>query len=167
MSANISISIKSTAGWLAGLMIASTANAGSAYLPATGPTPLRFEIAMIRPVTFLPVSTASVDPKKEEAPITPAETATNLPETIADIVSQAAATPAPLADDSSANSLSAHSVAENMLIITPQMLSEYFKPFGNGTNLAGVSVLLPMPVGFTPPMEKDRATSRATYKKVQ
>jgi hypothetical protein len=53
--------------------------------------------------------------------------------------------------------------ADNLLVITPQMLTEFFKPFPNGTN-GGVSGYVPVQIGFTPPTEKNPPSSRATYK---
>jgi len=53
--------------------------------------------------------------------------------------------------------------ASDLLPVSPQMLTEYFKPVANGTNAAS-SVVMPVPVapvGFTPPIAKP--ASRATY----
>ena len=57
-----------------------------------------------------------------------------------------------------------HSLTDRPLIVTPQMLAEYFKPAANGTNAAGVSVFLPVSVSFKPPTDTVPPRSRATYK---
>lgn len=159
--------------WLATLLaLASAAQAGSAYLPLTGPPPLRFEVAFIRPAALLPVvATPTIAEKIEEkkpAGTTPAATnlseKTSAPEELLHSGSETNPPPTAAFEVPTANSFAAHSLADNLLVITPQMLSEYFKPLGGSTNAGGVSVILPLPVGFTPPTEKNPPSSRATYK---
>jgi len=54
--------------------------------------------------------------------------------------------------------------ADNMLTITPTMLTEFFKPGGNGTNQAPAVVVLPDQMNFQPPIPRDTPSSSATYK---
>jgi hypothetical protein len=56
----------------------------------------------------------------------------------------------PLPEDANSfrNSPAATVPASDLLVITPQMLVDYFKPGQSPTNAANVSVLVP--VGFTP-----------------
>lgn len=48
--------------------------------------------------------------------------------------------------------------------ITPQLLSEFFRPGASRTNSVGVAVWMPVEVNFTPPIPKPEVSSRATYK---
>lgn len=175
MSARISATGRTAGVWLAALMAMATAvDAGSAYLPVIGPTPLRFEAAMTRAFDFSSVGKAAVvpPPKTEAAPkwMEPAHGSTNTTTTVVSstesngsILSVAVPTPLPEEPAAPAEFVAPHP-ADNLLVITPQMLAEYFKPFPGATNAAGVSVFLPVQVGFTPPTDKAPVASRATYK---
>ncbi|MBC8095395.1 MAG: hypothetical protein H7Y43_06260 [Akkermansiaceae bacterium] len=68
--------------------------------------------------------------------------------------------PQPLAQ--SQNSETAQPAANELLIVSPQMLIDYFKPMAGSTNGSGVSVL--MPVNFTPATPAATPSSRAIYK---
>ena len=150
------------------LLLAAQENRGfSAYLKQTGPTPLRFSIATAVPTSFVlpaelveppkPTNTteAAVSPAISTAtnsmPVTPASTpATNAQPTVSSTEPAAKPTPTPSASE--------------LLPVSPQMLTEYFKPVAESTNAASnvvVPVTTPLPVGFTPPLVKP--ASRATY----
>ena len=146
-------------------MLAAAANAGSAYLPVTGPTPLRFEIAMTRVFDFASVGKILVLPLRPESvetnivsPVVTVTESNTSPATIT-ISTTSGGDEAPAPEPP----VAPHP-ADNLLVITPQMLAEYFKPFPGATNAGGVSVFLPVQVGFTPPTDKAPVASRATYK---
>jgi len=132
------------------------------YLRCIGPAPLRFALAKpIHPqrvASFaIPDDTHPAEPALPTATSTtnPVQTATN--DVVALVQSQAAIT----------NSVSTPKAdfvpADNMLTITPTMLTEYFKP-GGGTNQAPAVVVLPEQMNFQPPIPKDTPSSSATYK---
>ena len=149
----------------------ATALAGrsDAYLPATGPAPLRFEVAMVRSFTFpklkpADISTktnvtektqsasASTEKSSAAAPSDPAQEINPLPQTnpIGESV-------LPIGQRSSDPSSAAGDT-----LITPQILTEYLKPNLGATNGPSASVLVPF--NFTPPTAKSPGESRATYK---
>lgn len=151
----------------AGLLAAvAAAPAGSAYLPVTGPTPLRFEVAFVRPaVLALATAPASLPEKPEANPPAPTGAApTNTTEEIRYSAGEPQAAPVAAGETEMSDASVIHPSADNLLVITPQMLAEYFKPAPGGTNAAGVSAFLPVSVSFTPPTDKPQARSRATYK---
>ena len=174
MSARISATGRTIGVWPAVLMATATAiNADSAYLPVTGPPPLRFEVAMTRTFDFSTVGKNAVPPPKTEAVsvlMEPAHGSTNAAATVVSItesngsvLSVALPNTAPEESVVPEPPVAPHP-ADNLLVITPQMLAEYFKPFPGATNAAGVSVFLPVQIGFTPPTDKAPVASRATYK---
>jgi hypothetical protein len=136
----------------------------SAYLQQIGPTPLRFSLATASLSFVLPPS------------LTTAAAPTNSPSSSAKVTSKGtdglvgphvpnsgstnafvtSATSAPSPDDSAPSAS-----ASDMLVVSPQMLTEYFKPDPIGTNSAS-TVVVPVPVGFTPPSVKP--ASQATYR---
>jgi hypothetical protein len=152
------------------------ARGGGAYLPITGPTPLRFEVVMARTFALPPGKPAEHPAKTDDAKpvIEPIQALTNaVPGPLTVSVSSAepdmgAAPTAPqtfsLGESLAPIPTAAYSPAGGTTLITPQIVAEYFKPAPGSTNAAGVSVFLPVPVGFTPPMENPPASSRATYK---
>lgn len=155
---------------LATLLSALDVPAGTAYLPITGPTPLRFEAVRVRPA----VTSALNDPSKisdkfsDKSPGKIPDAATNAavppPETSWPVAPEVSAPPVVTTTVESSAPYAVRPVTDNPLVITPQMLVEYFRPAAGATNGAGVSVFMPLPVGFTPPMEKTPVSSRATYK---
>lgn len=162
---------KLAGAWLAANMVITPALATvSAYLPVTGPTPLRFEVATTHPFDFSSVGKVVVPPKTEMIPqaVDPAPTNTASPvvsitESNDSVVSVALPATTPEEPLVPASFMSPHP-AGNLLVITPEILAEYFRPAPGATNAAGVSVFLPVQVGFTPPADKNPAQSRATYK---
>lgn len=54
--------------------------------------------------------------------------------------------------------------ASEMLFVTPQMLVDFFKPIPGVTNTAPVRVLVPVDIGFQPPLVQPAPPSRAIYR---
>jgi len=54
--------------------------------------------------------------------------------------------------------------ASDLLLVTPQMLGEFFKPVPGVTNTAPLRVLVPMDVEFQPPLARPPASSQAIYR---
>lgn len=163
--------------------IATAKNTAIGYLAKVGPVPLRFQprptkIAILPPLpedspapaanpsTPTPASDSNPipDPKPgaptESAPVEPppptAPLSDLLEEKNTDSLLPRVETPAMIPDEKP------HS-ANDLLVITPQMLIDYFKPAGGSTtNTTGVSVL--GPVNFMPPAPSTPPSSRAVYK---
>ena len=170
MNTRFSTSRKLAAAWIASMLASATAMAArgdGAYLPITSPTPLRFAVPMARTFALPPVKSNDAKPV-----IDPAQSPTNaVPEPLtgsgtepnlgaAPVFPQ----PFPLGESMSPVPAAGNSQAGDVPPITPQILAEYFKPVPGSTNAPGVSVFLPVQIGFIPPMEKPPASSRATYK---
>ena len=155
------------------LVLVSSVQAGNAYLPVTGPTPLRIEVAMTRPVDFSSYGKVTESHAKTDVSSPAAEPAVDSKTPLNAMVSVTesnGSVPAVAVPGNSGEETPSESAlppilrpADNLLVITPQMLTEFFKPFPNGTN-GGVSVYVPVQIGFTPPTEKNPPSSRATYK---
>ncbi len=165
----------------------------SGYLPRTGPVPLRFESeATPPPPLVLPpllmedappapvVESAAVTPPPENLgpaplPTPPSAGETNsivaTPETpptdasaatLDQLFGGAKSNPAALPEPTPSPATQATTASE-MLVVTPQMLIEYFKPQAAGTpQAAGVSAFVP--VGFAPPTSGTAPASQATYR---
>jgi hypothetical protein len=135
------------------------------YLKQIGPSPLRFSLATATFSFALPpvlierpamtnspeiavVKANSVDTNAvavQAAPISPLP-ANNIP-AISNPILPNNSTPRPSASD--------------LLVVSPQMLTEFFKPGLDGTNSPS-AVVVPVPVGFTPPSVTP--SSQAIYK---
>lgn len=148
--------------------LAAQENRGfSAYLTQTGPSPLRFSIATVFPASFV-LPAALVEPNKAtnatETAVSPTiSSSTNTVAAVSTSVPISNAQPTVSSPESPAKPAPAPSASE-MLVVSPQMLTEFFKPVAEGTNSASaviVPVTSPVPVGFTPPSA--RPPSRATY----
>jgi hypothetical protein len=61
----------------------------------------------------------------------------------------------------STNSAVQSQTAKNLLVVSPEMLVDYFKPNNSATNAANVHVLVP--VNFTPPVSASIPSSQAIY----
>jgi len=135
----------------------------SAYLKQIGPAPLRFSLTTPVPASLaLPVSLIEREaPTNSPSIDSPAETSDNTNAIVAPPEAVSAPPPKPvvMSAESPAND-SANPPASDLLPVSPQMLTEYFKPVTEGTNSAG-EVSVPVPVGFTPP--SPQPSSRATY----
>ena len=145
------------------------AKSASGYLPRIGPTPLRLvPVKTEPPQAVLPP--LAVDDRVEE-PSQPEPIVqhafnlndyldsnlplwTGLAEAIAKRVF-----PDPGTEKAPKEPLPAVSPPNDMVVVTPQMLVDYFRPIGSATNAPEVSVTVP--VGFMPPAIP--APSRATY----
>lgn len=140
---------------------APAARGAEAYLTQIGPPPLRFSLATAHFSFTLPsalvertaptnaeeitmAKTNSVDKPAETNVVAvqqtpaPASTTTN---------SIAPVQPNPVGQPNPVNSASAN----DLLVVSPQMLTEFFKPGSDATNSANTPVVMPAPVGFTPP----------------
>lgn len=54
--------------------------------------------------------------------------------------------------------------ASEMLIVTPQMLVDFFKPLPGLSNAAPVRVIVPVDIGFQPPLVQPAPSSQAIYR---
>jgi hypothetical protein len=148
-------------------LFAAQENRGfSAYLKDTGPSPLRFSVATAVPASYM-LPTALVELQKPTNTTEIAVSATNSGQTnavaAAPTSTPAANAPAVSGTDSPAKPAPTPSASE-LLVVSPQMLTEFFRPVAEGTNSASavvVPVMTPLPVGFNPPVMK--SPSRATY----
>jgi len=138
---------------------------GGAYLPMIGPAPLRFEtatvhakvISWISPTADKPAVTAEMN-SPPEIPAGPAKTDGAIPLTNMKTDAAVPALPENLSTNSPAE---AHS-ANDLLVVTPEMLVDYFKPESAETNQTNVRVLAP--VGFMPPSSAASPSSQAIYR---
>lgn len=137
------------------------------YLKQTGPAPLRFSNATAVPVSFV-LPTALVEPTKPTNATEIAVSAATSPQTNAAPVAPASApipnAQSPIASAEMPANPTPKPSASELLVVSPQMLTEFFRPAPEGTNAAStvvVPVTTPVPVGFTPPSLKP--PSRATY----
>jgi hypothetical protein len=149
------------------LLLATQENRGfSAYLKQIGPSPLRFSLATAVPTTFV-LPPELVEPQKPTnttaTAVSPAiSTETNAVPAVPVTTPATNAEPTSLSPETPAKPNPTPSASE-MLVVSPQMLTEFFKPAKN-TNAADnvvTPVTTPVPVGFTPPSAKPG--SRATY----
>jgi hypothetical protein len=136
----------------------------NAYLKQTGPCPLRFSLFNFVPASFaLPKSLV-----ERQAPTNTAQvaTVTNTSTGTNAVASTLPPVPAPPTNPSvqtaidTQNSSVPKPPASDLLVVSPQMLTEFFKPVANETNSPG-DASVPLPVGFTPPSAPP--SSRATY----
>jgi len=144
----------------------ATARASDAYLPLIGPPPMRFEVALAK--TFVYTRAKAVVEETKPLAIASTNAVVELPNvSVPEPVTNAVSEILPSVPDNETVApvfTPPYSPAAEMLLITPQMLAEYFKPAPGATNAAGVSVFVPVQLGFTPPTEKTPPSSRATYK---
>ncbi len=138
---------------------------GEAYLPLVGPPPMRFEATTSDATRFSwtppALTPPTVDVETSLPPVTPTIPVNN-------VVSQppvieAASVPASSPPENLPTKKSAIETpsANNLLIVTPEMLVDYFKPNNDATNAANVHVLVP--VNFTPPVSVSTPSSHASY----
>ena len=137
------------------------------YLKQTGPSPLRFSLVAAAPSSFV-LPAELVEPKKPTNTTEIAVSPMNSAQTNA-IPTAPTSTPATNAQPAASSTEmpvkpAANQPASDLLVVSPQMLTEFFRPAAEGTNAvnpAVVPVTTPVPVGFTPPLVKP--PSRATY----
>lgn len=147
---------------LLSLLAAPQTRGNGAYLKQIGPPPLRFSPALAclksftlpfslieraAPTNVTQIASASAKPVETTVISSPSPS----------IPPPAATTSVPPIPDPTPTPAPSASV---MLPVSPQMLTEFFKPGADGTN-AAPAVILPVAVGFTPPSVKP--ASRATY----
>lgn len=146
------------------LYAAPETRGNSPYLKQGGPPPLRFSLAMANLASLALPASLSENP----APTNTTEVAVNKSDTTVTNtiplsilgISPSASTLPVSTNPILPNTSPATPAASDMLVVSPQMLTEYFKPGPDGTNSAN-TVILPVAVGFTPPSAKP--SSRATY----
>ncbi|MGO8766844.1 MAG: hypothetical protein ACLQSR_17135 [Limisphaerales bacterium] len=134
------------------------------YLALVGPPPLRFE----SPIQYENNFTGM--PKPEPAPVIIAETnATVVTATTSNTnsvsalsgTSQSPASTTSSPENLSTNAIAPASSANDLLVVTPEMLVDYFKQNGGSTNSNNVRVAAP--VDFTPPPPASNPSSQAIY----
>jgi hypothetical protein len=135
----------------------------NAYLKQTSPSPLRFNpVGLVNSSFVLPESLVERQTPPNTNTISSAATTTI--GTNAAVQQQSPSVPASnpvlYTTANPQNSTTATPPASDMLPVSPQMLTEFFKPVADGTNSPG-TVVVPVPVGFTPPSATP--PSRATY----
>jgi hypothetical protein len=136
----------------------------AAYLPLVGPPPMRFEKATDGSTKISWTPPALIPPAVVVEP-TPQNVTPTIP--VNNVVSphsvvEPAKTPVPLPTENlSTNSTVQAKSANELLLVTPEMLVDYFKPNHNATNAANVRVLAP--VNFTPPASASMPSSQASY----
>jgi hypothetical protein len=135
-----------------------------AYLALVGPPPLRFEAVVKygKDFSWMPaILSSQVIVSKTNIP---SVTATNLITNavippLAEPQGQASVPPPP--ENLSTNSPPQTQPANDLLVITPEMLVDYFKPNNTATNSNNVRVVAP--VEFTPPATATMPSSQAIY----
>ena len=150
------------------LLLAQENRGFAAYLKQTGPAPLRFSTAKAVPLSFV-LPAALAEPQKPTNTVEIATSATTSAQTnaiaAAPVSTPATNSPTTVSNPESPAKPTSTPSASEMLVVSPQMLTEFFKPvMEGGTNAAStviVPVTTPIPVGFTPPSV--RPPSRATY----
>jgi hypothetical protein len=142
---------------LAMLMACDCSQAGAMpYLAAIGPVPLRFE-------SVVPAKVFSWEPSSPitiQAPPPPVVFKYLAPKPVVEVTTNQALSVA-IPADTSTNSVPPPHSANDLLVVTPEMLVDYFKPGGNATNQPDSRVLAP--VGFTPPPSVTSPSSQAIY----
>ena len=141
---------------------------GAGYLPLVGPPPLRFEkVAEPRIFSWAPavlVPVASTPPpvavETNFQPVTSTVPANNVISSPAPI-EPASVPPRSPPENLSTNSMVQSRPANDLLVVTPEMLVDYFKPNRDAAKVADVHVLAP--VNFTPPASVSNPSSQAIY----
>jgi len=147
---------------------------GIGYLPRVGPPTLRITV---RPLLPKPFAAVVVPPLITPPPAdSKAETMAKIPPATNSVANESTtetSSSGPLASllptsvkpnearSDSASSAATVGAANDLLVVTPQMLIEYFRVPPGATNGPGVGVYLP--VGFTPPLAPS-ASSQAIYR---
>jgi hypothetical protein len=139
---------------------------GGAYLPLVGPPPLRFEKAMshAKTISWVPPVLTPPPIAVETNPI-PVSINSSMP--IENVVTPPPATPAitasapPMPENLPAIPTVQPRPANDLLVVSPDMLVDYFRPNNHVKNAADVHVLAP--VNFTPPPSVSMPSSQAIY----
>jgi hypothetical protein len=152
-----------------GMVVAYPVPGEVAYLPSIGPVPLRFETAT-RPGPS-PAGKTLRAMRQPEAAATNGVGLINIPPTATNTTNTLSAVSAPVAD-SGAKTNSETSLVTTFAfggtgnstdLILPQKLADYFQPAAGGDKTNETAVFVPEGIGFTPPLPKAAAESRAVY----
>lgn len=147
------------------LMVLSAApqsHGDDAYLHRIGPAPLRFSLAAATfsfhlPAILLPPTAPTNSTELAAGTNSVSTNSASIP--FATVPLPPNFVPPPAVADPTNHSVQTAS-ASDLLVVSPQMLTEYFQPGSEGTNSAA-SDTLPAP-GFTPPLI--HPSSQATYR---
>lgn len=160
------LNTRSLAATVAALLLctARESRGSNGYLSQIGPPPLRFSLATASLSFILPPSLINVplptNTTKIASSPTPTAGTNSTPGFTGPKMASTSVFTTSTSPDPSENAPQPTPAASDMLVVSPQMLTEYFKPDPNGPNSGGV--LVPVPVGFTPPTVKP--SSQATYR---
>jgi len=153
------------------------------YLPAIGPAPMRYGTP---PPSDTPVTWKELNPvpATNEDTNAPSPTVPAVTNTVSAATNTVAAVVVPKSVDtnetliasSAANSNETNFVSQlippeiltlapaNAPMVTPQILADYLQPGPVGKNPRGGGILMPVDVGFNPPVAAPAPESRAIYK---
>jgi hypothetical protein len=138
---------------------------GAAYLAMIGPSPLRFEAAAV-PAKFFswtpPVADKPAVIAQTNSPPLITAVSTNTGDAIPPAEAKTGASVPAMPENLSTNLPAETHSADELLVVTPEMLVNYFKPGGSATNQTNVRVVTP--VGFTPPPSAASPSSEAIYR---
>ena len=166
-------------------IVGSLEGSGAGYLAVIGPAPLRYQkLSSWKPLNLPPLpmeNSSSPDPIAPAIAAADSTNSTSLPgfaSSLADLPAEvflpttlwlghlsswsAADSNLSAGTNFSTNTTQASAPASDLLILTPQMLVDYFKPGQCPTNAAGRFVQVP--VEFTPAIPAAPPASSATYK---
>src|SRR5690348_1675601 len=138
---------------ISGCCAAASAGGIRGYLAQIGPSPLRFSLAtadfsFALPSALVeriaPTNTAEIPSAKTNSVEKAAET--NVVAQVPVSAPSANNVPAPSSPAPQTNFVNTAS-ASDLLVVSPQMLTEFFKSGSDGTNSANTTVVLPAPVG--------------------
>jgi hypothetical protein len=163
-----------------GMVVVHRVQGAIAYLPSSGPVPLRFELvtAAGASLAWKPLRLALQSAGNPVVPAPVAETMTNGTNVVASQAMSSAATntisvvsvPAAGPDENENSKMPRDPVIFPVQSddfsgpVTPQILAGFFKPVPGGTNSAGTAVFMPVGIGFNPAPPKTATESRAIYK---
>jgi hypothetical protein len=164
----------------AGMAVVWPVSGGDAYLPSIGPVPLRFELATVPGTLLTWPSLRPAPAAKASAPVPVVDSPTNAIHEIAGkplspVVTNGVSISAVSPPASDPKEEKAPEMSPDSVVLTdhpgnpsdpvmPQQLATFFQPASAGKNTKTAVILMPDSVGFTPPMPKAAAESRAVYK---
>ncbi len=150
--------------FLLAIGFATFARAGMAYLPLTGPLPMRVLAVKTPP----PLPEVNATPLAAHDPNSPAAVENCVAETNPIVITSTPGDTLPPIVMSGRTALEhpfgppIYELATPELMgITPQMLATYFRPVGVNTN--GPAVVFPFHVGFVPPVAPAEHSSHSEY----
>jgi Predicted membrane protein len=157
----------------AALVLGRVHAASPGYLAKTGPAPMRFQVIKPPPINLAELAKAHenppVEPSVEAVPAVAEVSPVEPPPTpVAPPIEMAAPIEAPLETllpkpaEPVVETKPEPPAANEMLVISPQMILEFLRAGSHSTNGTGVSTLVP--VSFTPPTPAPAQSSRAVYR---